>query len=139
MVLYNLLLNRDIVLALMKKLIVVWICLLLVAGGAFAWYATNNSNDKVATKLIEKLSVRDAKVSGIYRKPDCEIPTGYILKNIGNGEFFRVICRVYYIKDSTKRWRDMTCIGNFGLHPMLDHCYQWVPYQDPAFAPFKPH
>lgn len=41
---------------------------------------------------------------------------------------WKVICRVHYNLRGVARYQDATCIGDFDLTPMLDHCYVWELY-----------
>jgi hypothetical protein len=68
---------------------------------------------------------------------ECWLPSAHVIpaKEVGNATTWKVICRIHWHEaDSTSRYQDTTCIGDFAKEPMLDHCYRWVHYDyEPEF------
>lgn len=65
---------------------------------------------------------------------ECWLPSEHLIADptVASDTSWKVLCRVHYTDDSGDRYQDTTCIGDFALTPMLDHCYRWAHYD---FAP----
>ncbi|MBH0115911.1 hypothetical protein I6E52_03535 [Salinibacterium sp. NG253] len=70
---------------------------------------------------------------------ECWLPSDHLVDEqpSDTSAAWRVLCRVHYTDDSGDRYQDTTCIGDFSLDPMLDHCYRWTHYDyAPSFEDF---
>ena len=58
---------------------------------------------------------------------DCWTPSEHLFTDptVAPAGTWKVLCRVHYRLNGELRYQDATCIGNYHLTPMLDHCYVW--------------
>ncbi|TPW77419.1 hypothetical protein [Schumannella soli] len=96
--------------------------------------ASTGASDPADIRALEQ--VRAAAISsygegGDPGAVDCWTPSRHLVTGADSATLFRIICRVNYTEaDATARWKDMICIGDFALDPMLESCYHWAPYSD---------
>ena len=66
----------------------------------------------------------------IVQGTQCWTPSEHLLSDLSVAPLsaFRVICRVHYELDSTQRYTDVVCVGDFDKRPMLHRCYIWKPH-----------
>jgi hypothetical protein len=62
-------------------------------------------------------------------RTECWLPSDHLIDDPAVSDTsWRVLCRAHYTDDSGERYQDATCVGDFALDPMLDHCYRWAFY-----------
>jgi hypothetical protein len=71
---------------------------------------------------------------GTVTSTACWTPSEHLFQDesIATATTWKVLCRVYYTLAGHDRFQDTTCIGDFELSPMLDHCYRWAYYNGEA-------
>ena len=71
-------------------------------------------------------------------RTECWLPSEHLVDDPSvSATTWKVLCRTHYVDDSGDRYQDATCVGDFALKPMLDHCYRWAYYTGmPHFEDF---
>jgi hypothetical protein len=79
----------------------------------------------------------DVDPSAITRT-ECWLPSDHLVDDATVSDTtWRVLCRAHYVDESGDRYQDATCVGDFAVEPMLDHCYRWAFYAgEPLFEDF---
>ena len=84
---------------------------------------------------LERLGEVAGPTSGVQTdlidSTECWLPSAHPIDDVAASESsWRVLCRVYWHERDTNaaRYQDTTCIGDFELVPMIDHCYRWTYY-----------
>jgi ABC-type transport system substrate-binding protein len=71
-------------------------------------------------------------------RTECWLPSDHLIEDeTVSDTSWRVLCRAHYVDDSGDRYQDATCVGDFAVEPMLEHCYRWAYYTGmPMFEDF---
>lgn len=89
------------------------------------------ADDVAALLQVESAAIATAdKGDPTTNAVECWIPSEHLVESPTSDTVFRILCRLHYDDDSGPRYLDLTCIGDFELTPMLDHCYPWLPYSE---------
>ena len=91
--------------------------------------------DAVAFEQLAKAAPTSLKLEGgAVTSTVCWTPSEHIFNDlsVAPAGTWKVLCRVYYYRAGAARYQDATCIGDFDLTPMLDHCYVWEYYTGEA-------
>ena len=60
---------------------------------------------------------------------ECWLPSEHLVEDeTVSPTTWRVLCRTHYADSTGERYQDATCVGDFAMEPMLDHCYRWAYY-----------
>lgn len=82
--------------------------------------------DAAALTQLRAVAAASAAVDGTVTNVDCWMPSEHMIGGSAPADDFGVLCRVHYDQKSTKRYKDMRCIGDFDETPMLTSCYRWA-------------
>lgn len=91
--------------------------------------------DAEAFAQLEKVAPTALKLEGgSVKATTCWTPSEHLFNDlsVATAGTWKVLCRVYYDLKGVARYQDTTCIGDFDLTPMLDHCYVWEIYSGEA-------
>jgi len=84
---------------------------------------------------LERLGEVAGPTSGVETdlidSTECWLPSAHPIQDAAaDDSSWRVLCRVHWHERDTTaaRYQDTTCIGDFDLTPMIDHCYRWTYY-----------
>ena len=93
--------------------------------------------DAAAFAQLEKVAPTALKLEGgTVTSVACWTPSQHLFDDlsVAPAGTWKVLCRVFYDLKRVERYQDATCIGDFDLTPMLDHCYVWEYYSyEPRF------
>ncbi|PPL20080.1 hypothetical protein [Microterricola pindariensis] len=99
-----------------------------------------SAQDSAALETLAAVAGPTSNVSAHrISSTECWLPSTHAIEDaaVDSSTLWRVICRVHYTDETGERYQDATCIGDFALEPMLDHCYRWAHYDfAPAFEDF---
>jgi hypothetical protein len=82
--------------------------------------------DAAALTQLRTVAAASAVVDGSVTRVDCWMPSQHMVGASAPTSVFSVQCRVHYDLQSTSRYKDMRCIGDFDKTPMLTSCYRWA-------------
>ncbi len=89
--------------------------------------------DAAAFAQLAEVAPKALKLEGgTVASTVCWTPSEHLFNDptVATPGTWKVLCRVYYDLKGKPRYQDATCIGDFALTPMLDHCYVWELYSD---------
>lgn len=90
--------------------------------------------DVAALSQLDTVAAKSSAVDGSVTAVDCWTPSEHMVVEPAPASVFRVICRVRYLQNGAKRYKDMNCIGDFDKSPMLTNCYRWAAHLEmPTF------
>lgn len=100
-------------------------------GNGTSSLATLAAEDQRVINALGRIAARDADTDGQAEHVECWAPSQHPVSGDPAAESaFRVLCRVHFVEQGTRRYRDMICIGNAEQEPVSEYCYQWAYYAD---------
>ncbi len=107
----------------------------LALGMAFALTAcaTPASLTKQDTEALRDLGAVAGPTSNVdaasITGTECWLPSEHLIDDPEVSDTtWRVLCRAHYVDASGDRYQDATCVGDFAITPMIEHCYRWAYY-----------
>lgn len=101
--------------------------------------ASVSPQDATALATLAQVAGPTSNVDpAVITSTECWLPSDHLVDDPSvSATTWRVLCRAHYTDDSGDRYQDATCVGDFALEPMLDHCYRWAYYTGmPHFEDF---
>jgi len=98
-----------------------------------------SERDTTALRTLAKVAGPTSNVkASTITFTECWLPSDHlIVDETVSDTTWRVLCRAHYTDSSGSRYQDATCIGDFAVTPMIDHCYRWAYYTGmPLFEDF---
>ncbi|QJU54746.1 hypothetical protein SCB71_16750 [Herbiconiux sp. KACC 21604] len=113
------------------------VSVLALAGCSSAPALTDDDAAALAT-LAEVAGPTSNVDPATITRTECWLPSEHLIDDPSvSSTTWKVLCRTHYVDDSGDRYQDATCVGDFALTPMLDHCYRWAFYTGmPHFEDF---
>ncbi|MBL3685876.1 hypothetical protein D3248_02750 [Leucobacter zeae] len=105
-----------------------------VAGSALAGCSAAdqlNGADTGAIAQLARVAPAGAELdAGASAATECWAPSRNLIaaSDGGDGDRFRVICRVHYEERGSERYRDVICIGDLAADPVAERCTRWAYY-----------
>lgn len=98
-----------------------------------------SEEDAIALHTLDEVAgptsnVDPASITGT----ECWLPSAHLIDDeTVSDTTWRVLCRAHYVDATGDRYQDATCVGDFAVVPMIDHCYRWAYYTGmPRFEDF---
>lgn len=108
---------------------------MLIAGMALmltscAGAAALSEQDAEALKTLNEVAGPTSNVNpASITRTECWLPSAHLVDDESVSDTtWRVLCRTHYVDSSGDRYQDATCVGDFAITPMIDHCYRWAYY-----------